>query len=214
MMKKLLGIICAGIVAFSLAACGGASPSDAVDHMLKAVKSQDTDTVKSYYDGDVDSALGDITSLFNQKASKDLTDDQKAILKKLTDKLLDFDYSVGEEKINGDTATVSVKFTTYKFGSMFDSMLSEYMQKAFTYAFSDTDLSDEKTEELLYDSLEKQLDQLKEKNYTKTVDINLKKTDDGWKIKKLNGDEIDAITGGVYSTMETWSKAFGSGEDK
>jgi hypothetical protein len=213
-MKKLLGLICAGIAAFSLAACGSVSPSDAVDHMLKAVKSQDADTVKSYYDGDVDTALGDFTSIFDENTSEDLTDDQKAILKKLTNKLLDFDYSIGEEKISGDSATVSVKFTTYKFGSMFDSVLSEYMQKAFTYAFSDTEVSDEKTEEFLYDSLEKQLDQLKEKNYTKTVDISLKKTDDGWKVEKLDGDEIDAITGGVYSTMETWSKAFDSGESK
>lgn len=198
------------MITVSAAEYEGISPSKVAGNMLEAVKSQDVDILKSYYDGDVDTVTGDFTFLSYQKTSEDLTNDQKAILKKITDRMLDFDYSIGKEMINGDSAIVSVKFMTYKFGSMFNLAFSEYMQTAFSYVFSDIDLSDEKKTELLYDKLEKQMEQLKEKDYIKTVDINLEKTNDGWKVKKLDSEKLDAITGSVYSALGIRNKAFDS----
>ena len=84
------------------------------------------------------------------------------------------------------------------------------MQTAFSYVFSDIDLSDEKKTELLYDKLEKQMEQLKEKDYIKTVDINLEKTNDGWKFKKRDSEKLDAMTGSVYSALGIRNKAFDS----
>ena len=201
-MKKVLVIVLVIAISAALFGCGSASPSDVVDTFLGALKAQDADTVAKVYSGNSGSDL-----LSDVADSEELPDE---IYSEFTDMMLSFDYTLANEQINGDTATVDVTFETYDFGNMFKSVISDYFTKAIGMAFSGA--SEEETEQVLVDLFSGRLAEMKEgeRDFEATATISLSKVDGEWKVDEIDdeSDFLDCLTGGIISAVTDISDSF------
>ena len=117
----------------------------------------------------------------------------------LVDKVLEFDYKLGEEVIDEEAgkATVETTITTYPFGDVFSTL----MTKLFTEIFANPNMTDAQLDERMDALLIEGLKNV-EKTYTNTIKINLELEDGVWVVQE--SDEMaDALTGG----MLTWANS-------
>lgn len=204
MKKKLLLIVSLLSVALvlGLCSCGGPSPTETVDSFLTAVKSEDADSIAPIYSG----------KAFNFSEEFSDFDSEDDVMGKLMEetlmpKILDFDYTLDNEKIKDNKATVDVTFTTYNLGSALNSFMSDYMTQAFTLAFSD--VSDEQFEKIALNIFKSNFESV-EKNYTKTVTVSLTDKDGTWVIDEFDdeGDFFNAILGGMIESSKALEDAY------
>ena len=168
-MKKKVTILLLAFCLVFLAACGSPSPSDA----LKA----DLENAKSSPDEIMD-GLG--SDGFGEEATQ-----------ALIDKVLEFDYELGEETIDGDTATVEATITTYPFGEMFSNLLISFMGEALADPTMTEETMMDTLDQLLIESLDSA-----EKTYEATVTVTLINDGDAWVVQE--SDELsNALTGGM-----------------
>ncbi len=178
-MKKFIVVLLALIMCFGMTACSKDSPSDALKADLENAKSNPEELAEGMDEG------------FGEEAGK-----------AFVEKMLDFDYKLGEEKVDGDTATVQATITTYPFGEIFTQVLTDYISQAL----ADPNLSEDDINALM-DSLMLEALKSAEKSYETTVDVTLKKGDDGWEVQE--DDELaNALTGGIYDLANTMAGGF------
>lgn len=190
------------LVALLLSGCASASPSEVVSSTLDAVKGQDTETLAKYYTGDSSEISGGgLSELTGEFVSVDnMTEAEKAAYDKLVAKMLDFDYTIEDERIEGDSADVEVSFASYDIGSAFVQSFSSYLGGAVAMAASGAS-SDDITDGF-YRQLSSDLDGLSGKTRTETATITLTKQDGQWKVDTLSEGAIDAVSGGLYTAVE------------
>jgi major membrane immunogen (membrane-anchored lipoprotein) len=188
--KVLLAILMVVIMVSSLAlsACGKtASPSDITTAELKAFQTEDTaELAKAVVAGD------DVT--FPDEFLKQLQE---------------FTYKIDSEKVDGDKAVVSVTISTYDLGTAYNTSIVQVVKDYYTAALAGTAGTEE---ELTQDMFNAFFEAAKstEKNYTKTVDVTLDKTDDGWTFNETeNGDLIAAIWGGFMEAATEFAENAG-----
>ena len=198
------------LMTLGLAACGSGSktPADTVDSFLNALKNKDSDTIESLYAGN--NPYFATTDFALKAEAMQVTSDKKELEKyyeeTFTPKLLDFDYEIGDEKVNGDTATVDVTFTTYNIGDTMVSYKKEHdkkFQKMFGTVKNPSDdvkMKDlqkkfDKEDSVLY---KKSVDGMK-KSYKGKATISLTKKDGAWVIDEFKDDDsfYNASIGGV-----------------
>ena len=178
-MKEFIIVLLALIICFGMTACSKDSPSDALKADLENAKSNPEELAEGMDEG------------FGEEAGK-----------AFVEKMLDFDYKLGEEKVDGDTATVQATITTYPFGEIFTQVLTDYISQAL----ADPNLSEDDINALM-DSLMLEALKSAEKSYETTVDVTLKKGDDGWEVQE--DDELaNALTGGIYDLANTMAGGF------
>ena len=170
-MKKILVLLLV-VCMLTLTACGTPSPTDVLKADLENAKSSPEEILSDISD-----------SGFGETA-----------MNQLVQKVLDFEYQLGEEKIDGDTATVETTITTYPFGDIFKQVITNFIMQAFANA---GDMNDEDMAKLMDDLLIEELNKA-EKTYTKTVSIQLKLEDDAWVVQETE-EMSDALTGGLLS---------------
>lgn len=167
-MKKVSILLLALCLIF-MTACGTASPTDALKADLENAKSSPDEIIGQ---------LGE--DGFGEEATQ-----------ALVDKVLEFDYQLGEEKIDGDKATVETTITTYPFGEIFTSIVGDFV----TQAFANPDMTDDDASALLDQLLMDALDKA-DKTYSKTITIELSQEDGEWVVQE--SDEMsNALTGGM-----------------
>ncbi|WP_206460371.1 DUF4878 domain-containing protein [Anaerovorax sp. IOR16] len=201
-MKKIITILLAIIMCLSVVSCRNEpSPSDVVNSYMKALKENDTTTISKIYSGDTEAAS------FLDVAGVDTESYSEEFVTTLKEKLLSFEYTLSNEKVDGDTATVDVTIKTYNFGETFKAAVADYFQKALSMIFSD--VSDEEMDELMESTVIEHLNNATF-DYEKTAVIKLTKTDEGWKIDDFedNADIINALTGGLIDFVTEMSDAF------
>ncbi|MGI6033191.1 MAG: hypothetical protein ACOX69_07220 [Coriobacteriales bacterium] len=200
-------LVVAGIFYFSFRP--SASPSETVDTALTAVQRQDMTTFQSSCSSDVSDVENELSSALSatigvndlESAADSLNDQQKQTLEELTDKLVDFDYEIGGERIDGDTATVEVKLKTYDFSSFFQKVVGEYVLQAADTTFDGSSISMRDAATLFADLVSDNLSQLGDKSVETQTTFSLKKENGAWKISAVSSDNIDALTGGLYSFL-------------
>ena len=167
-MKKVSILLLALCLIF-MTACGTASPTDALKADLENAKSSPDEIIGQ---------LGE--DGFGEEATQ-----------ALVDKVLEFDYQLGEEKIDGDKATVETTITTYPFGEIFTGIVDDFI----TQAFANPDMTDDDASALLDQLLMDALDKA-DKTYSKTITIELSQEDGEWVVQE--SDEMsNALTGGM-----------------
>ena len=167
-MKKVSILLFALCLIF-MTACGTASPTDALKADLENAKSSPDEIIGQ---------LGE--DGFGEEATQ-----------ALVDKVLEFDYQLGEEKIDGDKATVETTITTYPFGEIFTGIVADFI----TQAFANPDMTDDDASALLDQLLMDALDKA-DKTYSKTITIELSQEDGEWVVQE--SDEMsNALTGGM-----------------
>lgn len=207
-MKRVVSLIVVALAAcLCLAvvpACSSEpSPGEVTKNALDAMKAQDTEALAKYYSGDMGDLQGTIDS-FSQEGDQ-MTEAQAELMQSFAAKLYDFDYELGEEAIDGETATVGVTLTTYDMGTAFGEAISDYFSTAFAMALSGA--SQEELENLLYDGMRGKIDALTEKTHTSDIELTLTKTDEGWMLDSFSDEAADALTGGMLSAATDMSNS-------
>ncbi len=206
-MKKL--ILIAAMAVFCLGVFTGCSsapsPTEVTDSFLNAVKSQDSETIQSNYaEGSFD--FGQVATA---EASEEGAQLSEEAANTLTSKLLEFDYELSNEKIDGDTATVDVAITTYPFGDAFSSFVSDYLSQGFAAALNGA--TEEEMSELGSTILTQKLNGM-EKSYTGTATVSLTKVDGEWKVDAIadDSDFVNVLTGGLLDTANMINEVYGN----
>ena len=222
MKRKLLVITAIMVMMAVLSGCGSKipTPTETTDSFLQALKSQDAEAIAGVYDGtDVDllEAASDSAEDNETDVDSETTDTglEAVYEEQMLPKMLDFDYELSNEQIDGDKATVDVKITTYRIGDAFTAFFGDYISQAFMLAFSDA--SEEDLDALATTILSGKIADLSEKTYEKTATLSLSMKDDKWVVDNIeDSDEfLDAITGGLVTSMKTMTDAFSAwGEEE
>lgn len=150
--------------------CGGKTPSNVVDETLDSIKSGKNKVFSQVINSKVgDSGKNSDTEQVYSKSMSKFMDS----IKKIT-------YKVNSETIDNDIAKVNVTLN----GPDFEAVLSQFMEKASTDAFSGNAINNEETDTKYDEMLSEALDNAEP--CERTMDIELIKDDKGWKIKKEN----------------------------
>lgn len=175
-----------------LVGCGSTqTPTQAADTFMQSLKSSNNNVTS------VQDIFGS-TNVTGEEGN-DLVDTQVEDL--IVQKLLDFDYTIGNESINGDTATVQVTIKTYNLGDAFTSFFTDYMQQALVMAFAGG--TQEQIEELGLQILEEKVNSMP-KDYESTIPLNFDKVNGEWQVEDINDQEnfVNALTGGYLTALE------------
>ena len=195
-MKKLITIITV-ILLILLVGCSSApSPTNVVDDYLKSVQK---DPFSKFNDQlNLDESSEEEVALFNQLSE---------MLKKQT-------YTLDNETINGDNATVDVHYKTYDYVSPLQDALKEYLAQAFASAFSGTETSQEELSNMMYKLYAEKLATAAESNPEKEFNytVKLTKVDGKWEMEDLssNNEFIDGFVGGLYTAFSNLSNNLGN----
>lgn len=180
-LKKLMISVLAISMVLSMAACGKANtPTKVVEKQMQELKDEKVET--------------ELSSLVSDSSvAKKYGDDYKKLLKKIQD----FDYEVTDEKVDGDSATVTVKVTTYNFGQAYKDMYNQVVKDANNGKItSSTDLTS-----YIYKMMFQKMNALDKKDFKASVKVKCTKNEDGdWETDIDKSSDIeDAILGGVIS---------------
>ena len=210
-MRKFFAILLMITLVFTFTSCGGTSktqtdqltPIETADKFLAGLKAKDLEAVEEYYEGDI----GDLTML-EEEDEPALAD----VINAMVDKIFDFDYVLGNEKIDGDSATVEVELTTYDFGGIIQEIMGGLMEDAF--ALKLTGMSQEEMEaeinELIGGKFKEALDNAA-KDHTIKVPMELTRKDGKWVVKDLasSKDFLNALSGGLMELADSLQEAEG-----
>lgn len=195
-MKKLLCLISALALVFSLTACGGPSPADSVDTFLQAYKDQDEKMMEKVYAGDVSDF--DVT---DELSAMGLS---KSFQADFMEKAVKYNYLIGVQEIEGTTATVRAKITTYEIGVAAADSIEVYKEKAASGAGKD------ELGKVMEATFTKKLDKLWQKEYAKEVIVQLEKDGESWKLcgNGENKELANAFVGNMLAVYEKEADCF------
>ena len=214
-MKKIFCILLIVAMVFSMAACGNKpsaqntdeeeimSPTQTLDAFLKAFKARDADKLNEFYEGESDDLI----------FWKDLEDPAlSGLMDKMMEKLLDFDYALSNEKIDGKTATVDVNFTTYNIGGIMKDIIENMLSDAAALALSG--LTQEELETEINEIMTKKFEEyakIAKKEKVVSVPVNLVMINGRWLVKDISrtDDIMDALSGGLTEFAENIGDIFG-----
>ena len=221
--KNMKKIFCAALIiamVFTFASCGKDktdtassevtnpvpaenSPTEAADNFIKALKARDNEALKKYYEGDV----GDLTLIEG--------DDEPALsdmINSMLDKIMDFDYTISNEKIDGTDATVDVSIKTYDLGGILKDIIENLGSDIFALSLSG--LSQEELEsevnELIGIKFKEIISSVK-KDYSVTVPLKLVLKDGKWLVKDVSdsSDFMNALSGGLMDFADSLEDTMG-----
>lgn len=197
-MKKLFKSIVCMLLVTTLFGCSGPKPKETVKSALDDFKNQKISEIGDYFTDGIPKLENDKDNSSTDKEENSLDDIKNE--KDIIDKFFNIDYSIEEEKVEKDTATVKVKITSYNIGEKLNEGFTNAMQIAFANAFSG--ISEEELQKKTTDAFINPL-RYAEKNMESTVDVKLIKKDGKWLIKTDdNTSFINATTGGLWEFAE------------
>ncbi len=215
MKKRILVITLVMAMLACLCACGPKipTPTETADTFLTALKAQDDETLATVYSGGELDLLEEAAETEDSEEAAEDTGLTAVYEEQMVPKLLDFDYEISNEQIDGEKATVDVKFTTYNIGEAFTAFFGEYISQALVLAFSDA--SEEDLDALATTLLTGKLADLNEKSYEKTATLYLSMVDGKWMVDEIAaGDEIiDGLTGGLMTAFSGMADALSEWEE-
>ena len=200
-MRKIFSIFLIFVLAASLSACGSApTPKDIAEKYLAAIKAQDEEGISALSEGSYseDELMGTVDLVLGESEEGEEYDEAT---KKFKEKVIDFDYTIGEERIDGENAEVDVTIKTYDFGTMLGQYAERAMSELMAAAFDGA--SQEEIDAMGKKILEEELDKLTEKSYETTVPMKLKKVEGEWKVAKMEDDSefMNAILGRHHQSV-------------
>ena len=199
-MKKIICIIVAVTLLFSLTACGGRdsgeelNPTMTADAFLKALKARDADAIAEYYAGDPK----------DFRFTEDIADPNVAELAdKLLEKILDFDYVLDNEKIDGDKATVDVHISTYDISGIIGDLTGDIFSLLMSSGSSLLN-GEDSAAELIKRIVEKIDDAIKnaEKDSSVKVTLKLVKKNGKWLVNDMN--QTDDFFKSLFGNLQKW----------
>ena len=204
----VLSVLVAALACLVLAGCGSQTPSQVVDNELKAVqegKFADATAAIGLESSSEETLEDVIVSELEKQLETTLTDEQKKVVSKAAKVFSDFEYTLGEEVIDGDSATVSVHFVTHDLSKAVNKVYDDMLAAGTEAALSGK--SEEQVQkaivEALVASFDKQLDAVGEKSTERDAAVTLKKSGSSWVIEDLSQEGLDALFSGLLGALES-----------
>ena len=195
-----------------LAGCGGnkapaeGSPSAAADAFLQGIQTGDEEAINAVY------APGDFALNENLQTAEELLGNYEGgdkLLEDLQTKLREFEYTLGEEEVDGDRAIVKVKITTYDFSGAVNDFLTDFVIESSTLKLKG---STDEIGNAAVSLFQEQLDKLTEKEFERETELALTNTDGVWKVDELDQDSefLNALTGGFVQAITDLAESYSS----
>lgn len=204
-IKKLISVLLTLALCVALAACGSkadpaAEAKETAEKFMSAMKGYDAAALGDLYAGGVESILlADSDTMAGNHGS---TDTEKQYYKILSEKWIDFDYTVGEATVTENSATVPVTLNTYNFESMLDASMVEFDKYVDEIVAAGSMPSDAELEERVMQIYTAKTQELTAKDRTGTLTLNLTKDEKGaWKVGELSTEDLDVFMGGYQAAL-------------
>lgn len=184
-------IIAAVVISTVVLGRGSASPTDAADAWLSALKSQDAEAMAEVYSGNFS------TDLFMKITQKEGIPQE--VSSDLIDLITSFEYVLANEQISedGNSATVDVIIETYNFDAMSASVIDDYFTQAMDMVSDD--VSEEQLQQKLIDLFAAKIAETKEAgpDVKTAATLSISKVDGAWKVDAIedNPSFLDALMG-------------------
>lgn len=193
-LKKLVIMIAVSVFLVALCGCNEVKNAEsALNSAVSALQAGDCATATGYINGS--------EILDNNEMFKDFENGEgvmKALFAKLSCKIN------SSEQVDDNNVKINADITNINTSVAFQNTISQM----FSLAFSGENISEEEMENKVIEIFVENLSGEGAETVTSTVDVNMVKTEDGWKI---DADEAvqDALTGGLVSAAENLSNSFG-----
>ena len=175
-MKKVLAVVLALTLVFSMCACGKASgPEGTMQGFCDAMKTLDFNKMKDYVVGGLDSE------------DLDMSDVPEAFMSILKSWAKDLKYKINKAEITGSDAKVKVDFTYTDAAPVVTAALADYISKAFAQALSGN-TSEEAMSKLLIECIEAARKTTKTESKDISLDFHLEQVDGKWLIEDAPED--------------------------
>ena len=181
-IRKFISVLLTVALCLALAACSAksdpaAEAKEAAEQFMAAMKGYDAAALSNLYAGNVESIL-------------------------LTEKWVDFDYTVGEATVTENSATVPVSLSTYNFESMLDASMVEFDKYVDEIVAAGSLPSDAELEDRVMQIYIAKTQELTAKDRPGTITLKLTKDDKGkWKVGELMTEDLDVFMGGYQAAL-------------
>lgn len=187
-LKNICSVLLIMACMFTLTSCKEVENAEkAVTDFMTAIQNCDYETMASIGNGmDVDKI--------------NTTDEQgKQIFDNLFNKTT---YEIKSAELQEDKSVlVTTDITTVDVGKAYSTAITNSFSQLLSNAFSDEELSDEESEQIIIDNLVNELNNSNTGTVTTTVNIKVLKVDKTWKVD-CDDAFINAITGNLKSTLQ------------
>lgn len=116
-------------------------------------------------------------------------------------------YKIVDSEVDGDEATVDVKFTYTDASPVITSTMAEYFSQGLALAFAGA--SEEQMSQLLLTTFQKQIEEATLNTITSTVEIKCKRQGREWKIADVSDDVANVLTCNILKAFESVGESFG-----
>lgn len=192
-LKKITAIIMVLVMSLSLSGCNEEKKAEeALNQTMSALQKGDFLKAGGY--------IADTSALTGNAAFdtyKDNNDFTGAIFSKLT-------YSVNSvEKTDSSNVKINATVSNVNMGNVISNAIGEIFTLALSNAFApeEEQMSDEQMQNKMAELIAEGINAEDAEIVSKTVDVNVIKTDDGWKID-ADEEVVDAVTGGLLTVAE------------
>lgn len=192
MKKRIFFLSLFLVIAIIFTGCSEkGKPTKIVSQFLDAYKSKDYKVSEGF--------------IKNKEFIKDNQNFPKELRPKMEDKFSQIEYKILSEDIKENKAKVKVEIKFNEMGKVLAGALTEYMQEAFTSQLSGGTQKD--IEKILNEKMLKALEKNDIKRIKKTIEINLSKEKDQWKIE-ASEDLENALFGNLIEFGKKMQSSF------
>ena len=200
-MKKIILGFLSILLCFSLTSCTKAKPEDAVKGYFEALKTFDTDKMKTFVSEKDTTDEATKSSKANDEYSKAFLDYFKANAAKVS-------YTIKSSEVKDDKAVVTVDCKYIDGTTLFKETFQEFILKVFSNALSDKKPTDEENSKELVSIMTEKQKALKEVTAEKTIKINCVKVDKKWYIEKVDDDLQNVLSSNYFAVAKDMQTAF------
>lgn len=169
------------------------TPEFALESGLNAFRDADAKGIAKYFndqDDDVANKTGLASGIAKALEKEDtMSEEDRETVLMMTKNLT---YKIGKSVVNGKTAVISTDITNIDMSEVFTDVIAA----ALSQSLVNPNLSEKELEEAMLKKFAEIIDGLENKKVTKTVDVNLVKVGDDWKIN-VDASLLDALLGGL-----------------
>ncbi|MBQ1544450.1 MAG: hypothetical protein IIZ60_01615 [Clostridia bacterium] len=204
-IRKFISVLLTVARCLAFGACSAksdpaAEAKEAAEQFMAAMKGYDAAALTDLYAGNVESIL--LTDEDTLAGNHGSTDTEKQYYKVLSEKWVDFDYTVGEATVTENSATVPVSLSTYNFESMLDASMVEFNKYVDEIVAAGSLPSDAELEERVMQIYIAKTQELTAKDRPGTITLKLTKDDKGkWKVGELMTEDLDVFMGGYQAAL-------------
>lgn len=201
--SKLIILSVSLLVIITLLSACAPKPESSVESLFSAMKEFNIEKIQDLIDPDTKTDG-------NNQTLENYTDEDDEYLKHLLEyfkeKSSKIEYQVKDSKVDGNNATVDVHVKYVDGGGLISNVFSKFLEEAITMAFTDADMSEERSEEVFFSILNSEIDKSEDRFVDKDLKIDLIKKDNKWYLTELSDEILDVMLTNFNSVFKAFDE--------